>query len=58
MCISCYPPARGCEGVWPVHASREMMPMGRASSQCLVAGPLTVVKTYMEVAQADPGKRQ
>ena len=41
-----------------MHASREMMPMGRASSQCLVAGPLTVVKTYMEVAQADPGKRQ
>ena len=31
-----------------VHASREMEAMGRAGSQCLVAGPLTVVRTHRE----------
>ena len=31
--------------------------MPRASSQCLVAGPLTVVRTYGKVAQAAPSFR-
>ena len=35
-------------------ASREVEAMGRASSQCLVAGPLTVARTCVKVAQAAP----
>ena len=31
--------------------------MGRSSSQCLVAGPLTVARTCREVVQAVPGCR-
>lgn len=31
--------------------------MGRACSQCLIAGPLTVVKTCGELKQAAPGCR-
>ena len=31
--------------------------MGRASSQCLVSGPLTVARNCMEVAQAASGCR-
>ena len=34
-----------------------MEAVGRASSQCLVAGPLTVVRTYGKVAQAAPSFR-
>ena len=30
---------------------------GRASSQCLVSGPLTVARNCREVAQAAPGCR-
>ena len=40
-----------------VHASREMEAMGRASSQCLVAGPLTVARTHRKVVQATPSCR-
>ena len=35
----------------------EMKAMGRACSQCLIAGPLTVVKTCGELTQAAPGCR-
>jgi len=49
----CHP----CAGLWPACDSREMEAMGRASSQCLVAGPLTVARTCREVAQASPGFR-
>ena len=53
-----YPLDRGCAFVWPVHISRETEAMGRACSQCLVTGPLTVVKTCGEAkAQASPGYR-
>ena len=38
-------------------ASREVEAMGRASSQCLVAGPLTVARTCVKVAQAAPSCR-
>ena len=31
--------------------------MGRTSSQCLVAGPLIVLRTLREVSQAAPGCR-
>ena len=37
-----------------IHSSREMEAMGRGSSQCLVAGPLTVARTHKEVVQAAP----
>ena len=40
-----------------VCASREMEARGRASSQCLVAGPLTVARTSGKVAQAAPSCR-
>ena len=53
MCVGCYP----CAGVHPEHASREMEAMSRASSKCLVAGPLRVVKTHGEVVQAASGCR-
>ena len=43
--------------VWPAHASRKMEAGDRASSQCLVAGPLTVQRTHREVAQAAPSCR-
>ena len=48
MCTDCYPHA----GIWPLCASREMETMGRASRQCLVAGPLRAVRTHREVPQA------
>ena len=32
-------------GICPACTCRDMEAMGRASSQCLVAGPLTVVRT-------------
>ena len=35
-------------------ASREMEAMGRARSQCLVAGPFTVAWTHGKVEQAAP----
>ena len=38
-------------------ASREMEAMGRASSWCLVAGPLTVARTHGNVAQYAPSCR-
>ena len=44
----------GCAGIQAVVASREMEAMDKASSQCLVAGPLTVARTGREVAQAAP----
>ena len=53
MSVGCYPHA----GVQPACAFRELEEMGRASSQCLVARPLTVVGTHEEVAQAAPGCR-
>ena len=53
----CYPLDRVCAGVWPAYAPREMEAMGRASSQCLVARPLTVARTHGEVAQAAPSFR-
>ena len=34
-----------------------MEAVGRVYSQCLVAGPLTVVRTHWEVVQAAPGYR-
>ena len=34
------------------HASREREAVGRACSQCLVAGPLTVARTHRKVEQA------
>ena len=34
------------------YASREMEAVGRASSQCLVAGPLIVIRTQENVGQA------
>ena len=37
-----------------MHASREMEGMGRASSQGLVAGPLTVARTHGNKAQVLP----
>ena len=40
-----------------MHASREMESMGRAGSQCLVAGPLTVARTHGKVVQASPSFR-
>ena len=46
----CYPHA----GEEPAHASREMDAIDRASSQCLVMGLLTVVRTSGEVALAAP----
>ena len=36
----------------PLSASREMEAMDRASSQCLVAGPLTVARTCGKMAPA------
>ena len=53
VCAGCYPSA----GIRPVLASGEVDTMGRASSPCLVAGPLTVARTLGEVAQAPPGGR-
>ena len=41
----CYPPGAEC-------VSKEKEAMGRASSQCLVAGLLTVARTFRKVAQA------
>ena len=41
----------GYAGIWPACASREMEAKGRASIQCLVAGPLTVTRTHREVTQ-------
>ena len=55
MCTGCSPFDRGCAGVPPVRASWEMAAKGRACNQGLVAGSLTVVRTYGEVAQAAPG---
>ena len=40
-----------------MHASREMEGVGRASTQCLVAGSLTVTRTHGKVAQAAPSCR-
>ena len=40
-----------------MHTSREMESTHRASSQCLVAGPLTVARTCRKVAQATPNCR-
>ena len=40
-----------------VCASREIEAVGRAGSQCLVSGSLTVVRTCREVAQAAPAYR-
>ena len=37
-----------------MHASREIEAMDRAGSQCLVAEPLTVVRTCREVLVAGP----
>ena len=50
VCAGCYPHA----GVQPVCTSREMEARSRASSQCLIAGPLTVARTHGEVAPAAP----
>ena len=50
-------PLIGGAGVQSANASREMAGLGRSSNKCLVAGPLTVVKTHGEVAQAAPGHR-
>ena len=50
MCAGCYPLDRGCAGVWPVYASREMVAVFSTSSQYLGAGPLTVVRTHRETA--------
>ena len=43
----CYPQGVEC-------VSREKEGMGRASSQCLVAGLLTAARTCRKVAQATP----
>ena len=40
-----------------LHDSREMEAMGRAGSQCLVAGPLPLSRTHGKVAQAAPSCR-
>lgn len=53
-CAGCYTPDRGCASAWHACASREMEAIGRTCSPCLVAGPLTVVRTPEEVAQATP----
>ena len=53
VCVDCYPNA----GIQPAVSSREMQAMVRASSQFLVAGPLTVARTCGEVVQAVPGCR-
>ena len=49
VCASCYP------HVQPACASRAMEAMGWGHSHCLVAGPLTVVKTCGEVVQSLSG---
>ena len=46
MCVGCYPLDRV-----DVSTSREMEAMGRASSQCLVAGSLTVAKPCGKLAE-------
>ena len=40
-----------------MHASRDMEAMSKASSKCLVAGPLTVARTHGKVVQAAPSCR-
>ena len=44
-------------GVLVYGASWELEAMGRACSQCLVAGLLTVARTHREVALVAPGFR-
>ena len=53
VCAGYYPYA----GVQPAQASREMQTMDRAGRQCLVTGPLTVLRTHGEVVEAAPGCR-
>ena len=57
VCAGCYPLDEGCATVWPALSSRKMEAMGRACSQCLVARPLTMVRTCGKVVQAAPGCR-
>ena len=45
VCAGSYPLDRYCAGVCPVLAFREMRAMGMACSQCLLSGPLAVVRT-------------
>ena len=53
VCSDCYPYA----GVWPMCVAKEMEAMGRTSSQCLVAGSLTVARTHGGVTQPSSGYR-
>lgn len=55
VCQAVIPFIRGADK-WPACVSREMEAMGRASSQCLVARPLTVVMNCGEVVQVAPGE--
>ena len=57
MGAGCYPLDMGCAGVRPVVATREMEATGRASSQCLVTGPLTMARIHTVVTHATPGCR-
>ena len=57
VCTGCFPLDNGCAGVGSVCASRDMEAMGRACSQCLVAGFLTVTRTHGELVQAAPSCR-
>ena len=45
MCAGCYPLDR------VLHVYRKMEAVGRASSQCLIAGPLTVARTHRKLVQ-------
>ena len=57
VCAGCYLLDRVCAGVQLARVSKEREAVGRACSHCLVAGPLTVVRTCGEMAQAAPGCR-
>ena len=48
QCVQAVNPLIGGAGVWPVYVSQEMEAMGRCCSQCLVAGPLTVMRNHTE----------
>jgi len=51
VCTGSYSLDWVCASVWPAGASKELEAMGSASSQCLVAGPLTVPRTHKKVMQ-------
>ena len=53
VCAGCCPLDREYACIWSVFASREMEAMGRAYSQCLVAGPLTAERTHRGVRAMD-----